>query len=140
MRVPVIQGVIDRRILVNYRADPASVERLLPEPFRPQLVEGKAVVGVCLIRLHRVRPLGWPARVGIASENAAHRIAVGWDEQGEARHGVYVPRRHTSSRLNAAAGGRFFPGVHQQAEFAVRESEGMYQLRLSGKAFASIWM
>jgi hypothetical protein len=32
MRIPIIRGVIDRRILVNFRADPAVLARLLPPP------------------------------------------------------------------------------------------------------------
>ncbi len=35
MRIPAIRGVIDRRILVNYRVDPSVLAGLLPEPFRP---------------------------------------------------------------------------------------------------------
>ena len=57
MRIPVIRGLIERRILVNYRADPAVVARTLPPPFRPRLVRGSAMVGICLIRLlSAVRP------------------------------------------------------------------------------------
>src|SRR5256885_147785 len=41
MRIPVLRGVIDRRILVNYRADPDVLSKLLPSPFRPKLVEGR---------------------------------------------------------------------------------------------------
>ena len=38
MRLPVIQGVIDRRMLVNYRVDPRVLETILPAPFRPQAI------------------------------------------------------------------------------------------------------
>ena len=51
MRIPVIAGVIDRRILANWRCDPAALARLLPAPFRPNLANGYGVAGVCLIRL-----------------------------------------------------------------------------------------
>ena len=56
MRLPTVQGVIDRRILVNYRVDPVVVAKLLPVPFRPQLVNGHSIVGICLIRLKHLRP------------------------------------------------------------------------------------
>ena len=36
MRIPVIQGVIDRRILINYRVQPDVLARHLPAPFRPR--------------------------------------------------------------------------------------------------------
>jgi hypothetical protein len=109
MRLPLIRGVIDRRILVNYRVDPAVLAATLPPPFRPKLHRGYGMVGICLIRLRGVRPRFVPSWLGISSENAAHRSAVEWDEGGRVREGVYIRRRDTSSRLNALAGGRVFP-------------------------------
>ena len=100
MRIPVIRGLIDRRILVNYRVKPDVLARLLPKPFRLKLVNGMGMAGVCLIRLKHVRPKFLPAFLGISSENAAHRIAVEWDQNGETKQGVFVPRRDTSSRIN----------------------------------------
>ena len=128
MRIPTIQGVIDRRILVNFRIDPHVLNRILPDPFRPQLVNGMGIAGICLIRLKQIRPRLAPAFIGISSENAAHRIAVEWDECGQSRDGVYIPRRDTSSRLNALAGGRLFPGVHHHAQFNVCEEEDLFNV------------
>jgi hypothetical protein len=122
MQIPVVRGVIDRRILANYRVEPAVLARLLPAPFRPTLHRGHAVAGICLIRLKSVRPRPLPGWLGVVSENAAHRAAVEWDDGGVAREGVYIWRRDTGSRLNALAGGRLFPGVHHHAAFDVRES------------------
>src|SRR5690242_17682354 len=76
MRIPVIRGVIDRRILVNYHVDPGILATLLPPPFRPKLVHGVGMVGICLIRLKHIRPAFLPSWLGIGSENAAHRAAV----------------------------------------------------------------
>lgn len=123
MRVPRIDGVIERRLLVNYRVDPDVAARVLPAPFRPQLVAGYAVAGICLIRLGQVRPRGLPAVMGLRSENAAHRIAVQWDSPAGVHTGVYIPRRDSDSMVNVGLGGRLFPGVHRRARFDVRESE-----------------
>jgi len=131
MRIPVIHGVIARRILVNYRVEPARLAALLPAPFRPQQVNGWGMAGICLIRLRGVRPRWWPAWLGIRSENAAHRIAVEWDEGPAVRRGVFVVRRDSSSRLNALAGGRLFPGVHHHARFDVQEGADRYQVRMN---------
>ncbi|MEE3220141.1 MAG: DUF2071 domain-containing protein [Planctomycetota bacterium] len=128
MRIPVLRGVIERRILANFHVDPDVLAKLLPSPFRPQLVDGRGVAGICLIRLKQVRPRFTPALMGISSENAAHRIAVEWDENGETKAGVYIPRRDTSSRLNTLVGGRLFPGVHHHARFAVREHGDDYSV------------
>jgi hypothetical protein len=128
MRIPVIRGVIDRRILVNYHADPGVLAPLLPPPFRPKVVHGVGMVGICLIRLTKVRPAFLPSWLGISSENAAHRAAVEWDEGGAARGGVYIRRRDTDSRLNAWAGGRLFPGIHHHARFTVEEAAGRYHV------------
>ncbi len=123
MRVPVIEGEVERRLLINYRADADVVRSLLPAPFRPQLVDGSAVVGICLVRLGHLRPKGFPALVGLTSENAAHRIAVQWTEREVVRSGVYIRERHSAAALNVAIGDRLFPGVHKRARFAVSESE-----------------
>ena len=39
MRLPTIEGTIRRRILVNYRVDPAVIQRHLPSRFRPKLAD-----------------------------------------------------------------------------------------------------
>jgi hypothetical protein len=130
MKIPVIQGVIDRRILVNFQVDPEVLARVLPPPFRPKLVRGRGIAGVCLIRLKAIRPRLVPARCGISSENAAHRIAVEWTAEGEIHEGVYIPRRDTSSRLNVLTGGRLFPGLHHPARFEVQEEEDRYSVAL----------
>ena len=125
LRLPIIQGVIDRRLLVNFRSDPHALRRLLPAPFRPKLVGGYGIAGVCLIRLRQIRPRGFPVLLGVGSENAAHRIAVEWtDEAGAVREGVFISRRDSSSRLNHLLGGRLFPGVHHHARFDVHEANG----------------
>lgn len=128
MRIPKIIGIIDRRILINYQVDKDVVAKFLPEPFRPKLVNNKAIVGICLIRLKDIRPKGVPKMIGISSENGAHRIAVEWTDKDGVREGVYIPRRDTSSKLNSLAGGRFFPGVHHFAEFTVDERDGNYSV------------
>lgn len=130
MKLPVMRGVIDRRILVNYRVDPDVLRPLIPTPFRPQLVHGVGMVGICLIRLKQVRPSFLPSWLGISSENAAHRTAVEWDEGGRVREGVYVRRRDTNSHLNALAGGRLFPGVHHHATFKVVETADHFNIAL----------
>lgn len=130
MRLPVVRGLIERRILINFRADPDVLARLLTPPFRPKLVWGFGVAGICLIRLADLRPRALPAVVGRASENAAHRIAVEWEEGGVRREGVYIPRRDTSSRFNTFSGGRLFPGLHHHARFDVTEEGDTYRVRM----------
>jgi hypothetical protein len=128
MKIPAIIGTIDRRILINYQVDKEVLQRFLPEPFGPKLVKGKGIAGICLIRLKYVRPKGVPFAIGMSSENGAHRIAVEWTENGELKEGVFVPRRDTSSKLNALAGGRIFPGVHHHADFMVEEDQDNYSV------------
>lgn len=130
MHIPIIRGVIDRRILVNFHVEPGVLAKILPEPFRPKLVSGCGMAGICLIRLKQIRPRFLPALFGLSSENAAHRIAVEWEQDGELREGVYIPRRDTSSRLNTLVGGRLFPGVHHHARFKVHENDDFYSVAL----------
>ena len=119
MKLPTIEGIIRRRILVNFRVDPQVIQSILPSRFRPKLQQGRAVAGICLIRLERIRPKTLPQIIGLSSENAAHRIAVLWDEDGLTQEGVFIPRRDTNSQLNYLLGGRVFPGEQNIAEFKV---------------------
>jgi Uncharacterized conserved protein (COG2071) len=134
MRLPIIQGLIRRRLLINFRVDAEVMSRLLPSPFRPKLHNGYAIAGICLIRLEQIRPKWLPHICGISSENAAHRIAVRWDgSSGESREGVFVPRRDTNSWLNHFAGGRIFPGEHQLADFTVTDDASRISMSIRAR-------
>jgi len=130
MKLPVIQGVIRRRILANFRVDPEVMQQQLPTRFRPKLQRGYAVAGICLIRLEHIRPKFVPESIGLNSENAAHRVAVLWDEDDATREGVFISRRDTNSQLNHLLGGRIFPGEHHQSSFSVAESESEISISL----------
>jgi hypothetical protein len=130
MQLPVIRATIDRRILVNYRVHPDVVASVVPAPFRPATIRGFGIAGICLIRLKHVRPRFFPSFFGAVSENAAHRIAVAWEGNSCTHEGVFVPRRDTSSRLNAFLGGRIFPGPQHLADFQIDEHAGRYCVRM----------
>jgi hypothetical protein len=130
MRLPNVHGLIKRRLLINYRVDPAIMSRQLPLPLRPKLHENSAIAGICLIRLEDVRPRRFPLALGISSENAAHRIAVVWEDESGSHEGVYIPRRDTASLVNRLAGGRLFPGEHHRATFHVSEDERCIALHM----------
>ena len=115
-------------MLINFVANPDIVRKIVPKPFRPKLYDGKAIVGICLIRLKNIRPKGFPDFIGVNSENGAHRIAVEWEENGEIKEGVYIPRRDTNLKLNSLVGGRIFPGKHYYAKFNVQEENNNYHL------------
>lgn len=40
MRLPIIQGIIRRRILANFRVDPEVMQTEIPSRFRPKLQNG----------------------------------------------------------------------------------------------------
>lgn len=60
MKILTIHGIIDRRMLINYVAEPEFVGKILPKPFRPKLYDGKAIVGICLIRLKKINQKVFP--------------------------------------------------------------------------------
>jgi hypothetical protein len=128
-----VDCTIERRLLINYRIDPDVVMQHLPAPFRPQLVSGWAVGGVCLIRLGDLRPSYVPAAFGMTTENVAHRFAVEWDDDKGTQAGVYVPRRDTNSRITSLAGGRIFPGDHRLARFQIDESESEIRIGVESR-------
>jgi hypothetical protein len=51
LRLPIIEGIIRRRILSNFRVQPEVMQRLIPDRFKPKVHQGYAVAGICLIRL-----------------------------------------------------------------------------------------
>lgn len=118
MKLTALAGTIERRLLINYRVDPEVAENFLPAPFRPALVNGYAIAGICLIQL-RVRPTWLPEALSSRSLNGAHRIAVELPDGSDA---VYIPRRDTNSVLNTVVGGRLFPGTHHRADLTMVES------------------
>lgn len=130
MWLDMIHGKIERRVLLNYRLDPAALQRALPRPFRPKLYRDQAVGGVCMIRFKGLRPRFVPEWLGLGSENAAHRIAVEWEQDGELREGVFIPRRDTASGFNQRFGGRVFPGIFQRSKFEVQESASSVSVRI----------
>lgn len=114
-----MRGTIAHRLLLNHTADPDVIAPLLPPGLRPHLVDGAAVVGVCVLRLHQLRPTGLPAWVGVTTDAAAHRIAVEWKEPEGNEVGVWIVRRDSAQRLPVLTGGRLFPGAHGRAELRV---------------------
>jgi hypothetical protein len=130
MFLDTVHGIIDRRVLLNYRIEPGALQRVLPPPFQPKLYGSHGVGGVCLIRFKQLRPRFMPAWLGLGSENAAHRIAVQWEQDGELREGVFIPRRDTNSWFNKVLGGRVFPGIFQRSRFEASESDSRVSLRI----------
>ena len=65
--VPHVAATIERRLLVNYRVDPGALQRVIPAGFRPHLVNGVGVAGICLIRLGQLRPVGLPDFLGLTT-------------------------------------------------------------------------
>ena len=133
MNIPEITGIIDRRILINYRVNKDILDKYLPDPFKPKTYRGYGIVGICLIRLKEIRPLYIPKLFGISSENGAHRIAVEWRQGHSRKEGVYIPRRDTSSTINFLAGDRIFPGKHHHSKFQVEEQLGNYKVFFENK-------
>ena len=133
MKLPTIQGIIRRRLLINFRVQPAVMQAQLPSRFRPKLHGGFAIAGICLIRLEEIRPRLLPPFLGISSENGAHRVAVHWDADGQQQEGVYISRRDTSSLANHLAGGRVFPGEHHHADFDVKDDGDLIELAMHAR-------
>jgi len=126
--IKIMKGVIDRRVLVNYRLDPECVSKILPPPFLPRLFGGYALGGICLIRFTDMRPAWLPKLFGTSSENGTHRFCVEWTVDGNRHTGIYVKQRFTNSRLHAFGGGKVFPGNLTFSKFTVDETETRYHV------------
>jgi len=128
--LPVLEGIISRRILLNFRCDPATAQKLIPPPLEVETHRGFAIAGVCLIRLEQLRPKGLPKIVGVSSENMAHRIAIRFPTEEGMKPGVFIWRRETDQKLVQMLGGRAFPGVHSAAQFHVSENAGQLTMEV----------
>ena len=71
MKIPIIRGVVRRRLLVNYRVDADVMRDWLPAPFEPMLHQGWAVAGVCLLRVEQMPRSRQPSNSMLVS-------GVGW--------------------------------------------------------------
>jgi hypothetical protein len=129
--------VIDRRLLLTVRIDPAAMRRLLPEGLHPRLVDGSVVGGVCFLRLRDLRSAGL-AVPGITTENVAHRFAIMRDDAHGSASGVYVPRRDTSSRVAALLGGRLIEGELSHARFEVHDTGSRLRIGVRGRGALEI--
>lgn len=133
MKMPVLDGWIDRRILVNYRVKPEVVKSLLPSHLEPLVVNGYASAGICLLRLKDVGIAHSPLLLRITSENAAHRFLVKFREGERVMPGVYIPRRDTDSKLNVLLAGKLLSWPHFLARFQSQEEGGKYAVQMQSR-------
>lgn len=133
MTLPVLNGIIERRILINYRIDPEIVKMLLPSHLKPLVINGYASGGICLLRLKDIGMKYAPSFLRITSENAAHRFLVSYEKDGVVHHGVYIPRRDTDSMLNVGLAGKLFSWPHYRAVFQVGEGNGKYTVSMQSR-------
>src|SRR5262249_57335258 len=122
--LPTLEGIIARRVLVNFRVDPDVARRLVPAPLEPIVERGACVAGICLIRLERLRPKGLPAVVGLASENMAHRIAIRYPTPAGASDGVFIWRRDTDQGVVNLLRRRLLSGGHWPAALRAAAAAG----------------
>jgi hypothetical protein len=133
MKISTLEGQMNWRIMVNYRAELGILRQYLPAPFVPRSFDGYGMVGVSLLNQKNQRIKGLPKTVGLDSLQVLHRIAVSWTELDETYHGVYVPHRNTNSLVQVLAGGRMYPGLFHIARFRLEESEKGCKLEMKGR-------
>ena len=127
---PIIEGVIARRILLNFRVDPEVAQALTPAPLKVKLAKDNALFGICLLRIERARPKGLPEFLRLASENMAHRYAIRFAQRDGEEEGVFIPRRDTDDGFVQLLGGRAFPGYAHRARFRIQETAGGLEMEV----------
>jgi hypothetical protein len=138
---PAIRGVIERRILVNYRVDVGTLDAVLPDTFEGREVgeSGKGIGSICLMRVGDARMRFAPEAFGVSVEAATHRISAVREKNGGTENCVYVPQRVVSSRLSASLGEVFLPAELGCGDFRVEERNGVCRIRVDcGDEFAGV--
>jgi hypothetical protein len=87
--LPKLEGIIARRVLLNFRVDPDVARGLVPEPLELASRSGYAVAGVCLIRLEQLAD-----HVAVARVHGEHHL-----HQVLGHRVVMVPEPPTSPEL-----------------------------------------
>lgn len=120
---PAVRGVVERRLLVNYRVEVENLDAVLSEPFRGREVggSGMGIGSVCLTRVENARPRFAPGFLGIPVETATHRVYA--RVEGSDDHCVYVPRRDVSSGFHAFVMGSLLPTEFDRCEFRTEERD-----------------
>lgn len=118
---PAVRGIVERRLLVNYRVDLGRLDAILSKPFRGREVgeSGMGIGSICLTRVENARPRFAPGFLGIPVETATHRVYARVEGGGE--HCVYVPRRDVSSGFHAFVMGSLLPMEFDRGEFRTEE-------------------
>jgi hypothetical protein len=122
---------IECRYLVVYRADPAVVAALLPEPMLPAVHGAHGLVSVCFTRMSESRR-GWlPLSLGVDHLSWRFAVELPVPRTQETRRAVWVPRRHTSSWFGAHCAGRLARGRWAQAQFKLLERPADLELEVT---------
>jgi hypothetical protein len=127
-------GIMARRLLVNWRVPPRAAQRALPPGVRPHLVHGHAVVGLCLVRLEKLRPARLPPLFGLASENVAVRMGVEIDTRAGPEKAVLIFHRDTNSWVNFLCAPRVGFGRQHRVRISVRQEKDRTQITMSSPA------
>jgi len=139
---PAVSGVVESRILVNFRVGLDTLDTVLPEPFRGREV-GETGVGigtVCFTKVTKARPWFVPESLSVGFETATHRISAAVEGEGGTTFCVYVPQREVSSRFCSVVGGFLLPTDFDRAEFQTKENDGARLIRADGIKFAGAKM
>jgi len=121
-----LRGRIERRYLVVYRVDPDAAALLVPTGAHPLEYHGATLVSLCYTRLAAARSPLLPRSLRSARHHLAWRIPIQKGE--EARRGVWVPRRETSSWLSARCSGALSRSEYHQARFELNDDDASLQL------------
>ena len=118
--------------LFTYRTNAATARRLLPEPMEPVLFGGHAYWNVVVSQIAAMRPLGFPAFVGIGYWHVAYRLYARFrPATGAPIEGLYFLRSDCDSAPMTLAGNVMTDFNFHTAGVSVRERAGAHYLRIA---------
>jgi hypothetical protein len=118
---------VQSRLLVVYRFDPDLADGLLPPTLRPRPIQGYAIGVACYTRLSATRLFRGRAR---GSDHLSYRLAV---QRADGTGATWIPRRETSSWLEARCGSKLLRGEYGRSSFRVKEDTFQIELEVDGE-------
>lgn len=127
-------GTLDRCWLFTFQTPEADAWGELPEPLEPVTHNGHAFWNVVVSHIHRMRPKGAPAALGLSYWHVAYRLYARYQPRsGPPVEGLYFARSDCDSALMTAAGNLLTDYHFHSAPVRVQEDDRCLEIEITSR-------